>query len=102
MPEPRKLCSSERFGTVYSELDKSSRTSWCLVCIFSHIVVFFLAFAALPDDCQCLGIISNTAGHPVTCIAFCSCYARLPPRAVNCRKKKCGHTNQLRPKKKLK
>ena len=32
----------------------------------------------------------------------CRCYARLHPRAVNCRKKKCGHTNQLRPKKKLK
>ena len=30
------------------------------------------------------------------------CYARLPPKATNCRKKKCGHTNQLRPKKKLK
>merc|ERR1711990_552831 len=30
------------------------------------------------------------------------CYARLPPRATNCRKKKCGHTNQLRLKKKLK
>ena len=30
------------------------------------------------------------------------CYARLPPRAENCRKKKCGHTNQLRMKKKLK
>merc|ERR1711871_832641 len=30
------------------------------------------------------------------------CYARLPPRASNCRKKKCGHTSQLRPKKKLK
>ncbi|WIA14882.1 hypothetical protein OEZ85_001599 [Tetradesmus obliquus] len=30
------------------------------------------------------------------------CYARLHPRAKNCRKKKCGHTNQLRPKKKLK
>ncbi|KAG5178603.1 ubiquitin family-domain-containing protein [Tribonema minus] len=28
------------------------------------------------------------------------CYARLPPRAKNCRKKKCGHTNQLRIKKK--
>ncbi|KAK3375480.1 ribosomal L40e family-domain-containing protein [Podospora didyma] len=28
------------------------------------------------------------------------CYARLPPRATNCRKRKCGHTNQLRPKKK--
>ncbi|KAK9672391.1 hypothetical protein RND81_12G097800 [Saponaria officinalis] len=23
------------------------------------------------------------------------CYARLHPRAVNCRKKKCGHTNQV-------
>jgi len=30
------------------------------------------------------------------------CYARLPPRATNCRKKACGHSNQLRPKKKLK
>jgi ribosomal protein L40E/ubiquitin len=30
------------------------------------------------------------------------CYARLHPRATNCRKKKCGHTNQLRPKKKIK
>ena len=30
------------------------------------------------------------------------CYARLPARAKNCRKKKCGHTNQLRIKKKLK
>ncbi|XP_038720654.1 ubiquitin-60S ribosomal protein L40-like [Tripterygium wilfordii] len=30
------------------------------------------------------------------------CYARLHPRAVNCRKKKCGHSNQLRPKKKSK
>ncbi|XP_059298904.1 ubiquitin-ribosomal protein eL40 fusion protein-like isoform X2 [Lycium ferocissimum] len=30
------------------------------------------------------------------------CYTRLHPRAVNCRKKKCGHSNQLRPKKKIK
>nr|XP_039331587.1 ubiquitin-60S ribosomal protein L40-like [Saimiri boliviensis boliviensis] len=30
------------------------------------------------------------------------CYARLHPRAVNCRKKKCGHTNNLCPKKKVK
>lgn len=29
------------------------------------------------------------------------CYATLPPRATNCRKKACGHSNQLRPKKKL-
>merc|ERR1712124_56104 len=25
------------------------------------------------------------------------CYARLHPRATNCRKRKCGHTNMLRP-----
>ena len=30
------------------------------------------------------------------------CYARLHPRAMNCRKKSCGHSNNLRPKKKLK
>ena len=35
-------------------------------------------------------------------LLFLRCYARLHIRAVNCRKKKCGHTNQLRPKKKLK
>ncbi|EEA07047.1 putative 60S ribosomal protein L40 [Cryptosporidium serpentis] len=30
------------------------------------------------------------------------CYARLPLRATNCRKRKCGRTNQIRMKKKLK
>ncbi|KAJ6482184.1 ubiquitin-related domain-containing protein [Mycena vitilis] len=25
------------------------------------------------------------------------CYARLPPRATNCRKRSCGHSSQLRP-----
>ncbi|KAB8091158.1 hypothetical protein EE612_016597, partial [Oryza sativa] len=25
----------------------------------------------------------------------CRCYATLPPRATNCRKKKCGHSNQV-------
>ncbi|CAN6175576.1 unnamed protein product [Urochloa humidicola] len=29
------------------------------------------------------------------------CYARLPLRATNCRKKKCGHTNELRAKKRF-
>uniref|UniRef100_H2YEI1 Ubiquitin-ribosomal protein eL40 fusion protein n=1 Tax=Ciona savignyi TaxID=51511 RepID=H2YEI1_CIOSA len=32
---------------------------------------------------------------------ICRKYARLHARATNCRKKKCGHTNHLRPKKKL-
>lgn len=30
------------------------------------------------------------------------CYARLPIRATHCRKKKCGHTTMIRPKKKIK
>ncbi|XP_012372323.1 ubiquitin-like isoform X2 [Octodon degus] len=30
------------------------------------------------------------------------CYAHLHPRAVSCCKKKCGHTNNLHPKKKVK
>jgi len=30
------------------------------------------------------------------------CYARLPPKAHNCRKRKCGHNGDLRPKKKIK
>ncbi|KAF7011044.1 hypothetical protein CFC21_025394 [Triticum aestivum] len=29
------------------------------------------------------------------------CYARLPLRSANCRKKKCGHSNEIRPKEKL-
>ena len=30
------------------------------------------------------------------------CYARLPPNAHNCRKRKCGHSANIRPKKKIK
>jgi ribosomal protein L40E len=30
------------------------------------------------------------------------CYARLPPNAYNCRKRKCGHCANIRPKKKIK
>jgi ribosomal protein L40E len=30
------------------------------------------------------------------------CYARLPMRATNCRKRKCGHNPDIRPKKKMK
>ncbi|OIR59159.1 MAG: ubiquitin/60S ribosomal protein L40 fusion protein [Amphiamblys sp. WSBS2006] len=29
------------------------------------------------------------------------CYASLPMKATNCRKKKCGHSSNLRPKKKI-
>jgi ribosomal protein L40E len=30
------------------------------------------------------------------------CYATLPPKATNCRKRKCGHNSDLRMKKKIK
>jgi len=30
------------------------------------------------------------------------CYARLPKNAHNCRKRKCGHSANIRPKKKIK
>ena len=30
------------------------------------------------------------------------CYSRLPEKAHNCRKKKCGHCANIRPKKKIK
>jgi len=30
------------------------------------------------------------------------CYARLPSKATNCRKRKCGHYGDIRPKKKMK
>ena len=30
------------------------------------------------------------------------CYAKLPMKANNCRKRKCGHYGDIRPKKKIK
>ena len=30
------------------------------------------------------------------------CYVRLPPKATNCRKRKCGHYSDIRPKKQIK
>ncbi len=30
------------------------------------------------------------------------CYVRLPPKATNCRKRKCGHWGDIRPLKKTK
>lgn len=36
-----------------------------------------------------------SASNVLCCFWFVRCYARLHPRAVNCRKKKCGHSNQV-------
>ena len=42
---------------------------------------------------HCLAALAARLAH--------SCYARLPPRATNCRKRKCGHSSELRIKKKV-
>ncbi|KAL6649613.1 hypothetical protein ACP70R_013837 [Stipagrostis hirtigluma subsp. patula] len=36
--------------------------------------------------------------HNINKMICRKCYARLPPRAKNCRKKKCGHSNQSKAK----
>ncbi|RVW88984.1 Ubiquitin-60S ribosomal protein L40-1 [Vitis vinifera] len=57
------------------------------------------------QECFCLVLLKGrtSAIKPLRPGSSCKrCYARLHPRAVNCRKKKCGHSNQLRPKKKIK
>nr|GEX18430.1 ubiquitin-60S ribosomal protein L40 [Tanacetum cinerariifolium] len=51
-----------------------------------------------PEDCYLpfqLALARKFNQHKQVCR---KCYARLPKRATNCRKKKCGHSNQLRPK----
>ena len=40
--------------------------------------------------------------HNVKKMVCRKCYARLHIRAKNCRKSKCGHSSDIRPKKKLK
>lgn len=47
-------------------------------------------------------VVRTDEGGDCLMLMLVRCYARLPPRAKNCRKKKCGHTNHLRIKKKLK
>ncbi|CAK9137207.1 unnamed protein product [Ilex paraguariensis] len=64
----------------------------------------FSMFSITPSKCVCLYQTLGARMHGVSLDDTTSlrCYARLHPRAVNCRKKKCGHSNQLRPKKKIK
>uniref|UniRef100_A0A2K5HUB1 Ubiquitin-ribosomal protein eL40 fusion protein n=1 Tax=Colobus angolensis palliatus TaxID=336983 RepID=A0A2K5HUB1_COLAP len=52
-----------------------------------HLVLHLQGGIIEPSLCHCNKVICH------------KCYARLHPCAVNCHKKKCGHTNSLRPKK---
>uniref|UniRef100_A0A2K5QYS4 Ubiquitin-ribosomal protein eL40 fusion protein n=1 Tax=Cebus imitator TaxID=2715852 RepID=A0A2K5QYS4_CEBIM len=49
----------------------------------------------LPSLCQ---LVQKYNWDKMSC---CKCYARLHPCAVNCHKKKCGHTNNLRPRRSI-
>jgi hypothetical protein len=49
-----------------------------------------------------LSLLLTHVFSPGTFLLLSQCYARMHPRATNCRKKKCGRTNQLRIKKKIK
>lgn len=55
------------------------------VCCFWFMNHFFTNWNALWFYC---------ANHYLLFL-YVRCYARLHPRAVNCRKKKCGHSNQV-------
>ncbi|EER97249.1 hypothetical protein BDA96_02G324400 [Sorghum bicolor] len=46
-------------------------------------------------------LINLARKHNETKMICRQCYARLPPRSKNCRKKKCGRSNELRSKKKF-
>uniref|UniRef100_A0A0A9HMA1 Large ribosomal subunit protein eL40 domain-containing protein n=1 Tax=Arundo donax TaxID=35708 RepID=A0A0A9HMA1_ARUDO len=46
-------------------------------------------------------LINLARKHNEAKIVCRKCYARLPLRSKNCRKKKCGHSNELRGKKKF-
>jgi ribosomal protein L40E len=71
-----------------SRVSTRRRSFACETCAF---VAFFQSFSYTDN------------GLHFCCFLYVSrCYARLPPRATNCRKKACGHSSQLRPKKKLK
>ena len=70
-----------------------------------HATLFFLwrrATAATPDLGPRAGVLTVPCPYTDSAQVCRICYARLPVRATNCRKKICGHSNQLRPKKKLK
>ncbi|KAL6645814.1 hypothetical protein ACP70R_017422 [Stipagrostis hirtigluma subsp. patula] len=54
--------------------------------------------AKLPYEENLLSVLSCQLPSHIFAAAAQKCYARLPPRAKNCRKKKCGHSNQSKAK----
>ena len=59
-----------------------------------ELAISFISFSfdARTDDPSSAHTIPNFDPS----VLSCRCYARLPPNATNCRKKKCGHTNAVR------
>lgn len=59
-----------------------------------------LGGAVASDIPEHLKILANK--YKVDKMICRKCYARLPQNAKNCRKRKCGHSANIRPKKKIK
>jgi hypothetical protein len=65
--------------------------------------IFFTSSLAQPLEsrrCRATAVLTLPAPAPAPLPflspIFVRCYARLPAKATNCRKKKCGHTSELR------
>lgn len=86
-------------------IQKESTLHLVLRCVYPQSCVVILVWPDVVDDpCFSLrgGIIEPSlkvlAGKYNCDKQICrKCYARLPPRATNCRKRSCGHSSQLRP-----
>ncbi|KAJ1497816.1 Polyubiquitin [Coelomomyces lativittatus] len=126
-PEPKTLClevqDNETFATIFEKLQESEDLdSECTRFVYGGKQLNFDCTIAEFNTIEPCHKLSNNSTLYLTSLLnggildptlkalarkyncdkmICrKCYARLPPRATNCRKKKCGHSNQLRPKKK--
>ena len=88
-------CCMEEAG-----VQKASTLHLCLGGLRGGVIEPSMRVLASSIKCEKM-ICRKYMAHGPASLTPCRCYARLPPRATNCRKKKCGHSNQLRPKKKV-
>ena len=70
-----------------------------LVILFHNMVMWWLSY--ISEDGSTIWLFYCSVGCLLAffvnnaVVVVYRCYARLHPRAVNCRKKKCGHSNQV-------
>ena len=90
--------------TVFATLEHSFDNGWVAKGQYNHQINGYNApLGALLDPDAITGKAKILARKYNQDKMICrKCYARMHPRAKNCRKKSCGRTNQLRLKKKVK